>query len=357
MRSHGLRGPLAGASTPQRLIAVCALQLAWWLLAHAVARAEDVPWSVRSSVGVAMMMSTDQLDSGWLAYDQPGFVGDVQLAYRLMPFLDAKLGAVGGAFLSADKPGGGLAAPEAGVLATVTHHSLHPYAQLDFGIAFTGTLVKPFLRVGGGLDIELTRAFMAGPVLGYGQVFQSDDPDIGSTDAQYLWVGLGVTYRPARSLPAAPKPVALVPEPPSSPAKPIEPSTHLMDLIERTLPSDPTRIELLAPVLFEFDSDALMPVGTAMLHEVGRELDKRPELELVEIQGYADQRGSAEYNRELSNRRAQRVFDWLVEHGVAQERLRVAAEGATAFVERGGSEQAHEQNRRVVFRVIRVHAP
>lgn len=50
-------------------------------------------------------------------------------------------------------------------------------------------------------------------------------------------------------------------------------------------------------------------------------------------------------------------------HEIAPERLTVAAEGASQPVESGTSEQAHEQNRRVVFRVKRMqgdadaHAP
>jgi outer membrane protein OmpA-like peptidoglycan-associated protein len=90
-----------------------------------------------------------------------------------------------------------------------------------------------------------------------------------------------------------------------------------------------------------------------MLHEVARELAQRKDLELVEIQGYADSRGSTEYNRALSERRAHRVRQWLVDHGIAAERLTVAAKGAAEFVENESSENAHEQNRRVVFRVVR----
>jgi OmpA-OmpF porin, OOP family len=90
---------------------------------------------------------------------------------------------------------------------------------------------------------------------------------------------------------------------------------------------------------------------------VARELAARSEIELVEIYGYADERGSAEYNESLSGRRAQRVFDWLVEHGVAPERLQVAPQGARDPVESGTSEGEYEQNRRVVFRVLRMASP
>ena len=77
----------------------------------------------------------------------------------------------------------------------------------------------------------------------------------------------------------------------------------------------------------------------------------------MEIQGYADRRGSVEYNAELSLRRADRVRGWLVERGVAAERLQVAAHGASAPVEAGDGEANHEQNRRVVFRVLQARSP
>lgn len=126
-----------------------------------------------------------------------------------------------------------------------------------------------------------------------------------------------------------------------------------MQLVDRAVPGRTDQVELLAPVLFAFDSDALEPVGIAMLHEVARELNKRPDLELIEIRAYSDARGSAEYNRALAERRGQRVRDWLIEHGVAADRLSIAPLGAAEPVEAGDGEAAYEQNRRVVFRVVR----
>jgi outer membrane protein OmpA-like peptidoglycan-associated protein len=130
----------------------------------------------------------------------------------------------------------------------------------------------------------------------------------------------------------------------------------VIELIERTLPG-PTRVELLAPVLFAFDSDTLEPIGIAMLHEVANTLRDRTDIKLVQIQGYADERGDAEYNRALSQRRAERVQAWLVEHGVQAERLTVEPRGASSFVEAGQDEGSHTQNRRVIFRVLEATEP
>jgi outer membrane protein OmpA-like peptidoglycan-associated protein len=203
-------------------------------------------------------------------------------------------------------------------------------------------------------------------VLGYGQVVQWDGPRY-STDARFVWIGLALVYRPFASAPAG-APVIVrervvereherVVREVVAPPEPVPPSPELLELIEQATPSEPDRIEFLAPVLFRFDSDELDPLGVAMLHEVVRVLEQRQDIELLSIHGYADSRGSADYNRALSERRANRVRDWLIAHDVAPERLIVAPEGASDFVEPGTNESEHQQNRRVIFRVLRVKEP
>jgi outer membrane protein OmpA-like peptidoglycan-associated protein len=312
------------------------------------------------------MLSNDQ--RAWLRYDQPGLLADVQLAYAVKPWLDVQVGATGGVFVS--REAGGLAAPVVGVLARLPMRTVTPYALLDLGVGFTGAILRPFARTAVGLEFTLTRNFRAGPNLGLGVVTQWDTPGY-STDAVFASFGLSCSYWPT-ALPAAPRdpltvmreappPKAAVPEPlpeaavpPDEPEHPPSPpSPQLVDLLERALPTQ--RSELLAPVLFAFDSSALEASGVAMLHEVARVLcAEHSDIELLEIDAYADARGSNEYNRELARQRAQRVLDWLVEHGVARERLQLSAQGAVDFVESGDTDADHEQNRRVVFRVLRM---
>jgi OOP family OmpA-OmpF porin len=139
--------------------------------------------------------------------------------------------------------------------------------------------------------------------------------------------------------------------------EPSEPGEDVMVLLERALPAQHAQVELLAPVLFRFDSDELEPIGVAMLHEVAHVLEVRTDIELLQIQGYADARGSDDYNRQLSERRAQRVLAWLIEHGVSSDRLSIAGQGEASPVEAGSSEDSLEQNRRVIFRVLRLSEP
>jgi peptidoglycan-associated lipoprotein len=330
------------------------------------AQADLTRFRLRASAGMGAMISDDQL--GRMAFDKLGFLGDLQAGYAMLPYLEVQAGMLGGVFLSAPPDeAGGLLAPVAGFRVTLPNDSARPYLHVGAGAGFTGELVRPVLSAGIGVDLQLTRTLALGPMLGYGQVVQRSGPN-QSTDAKFIWLGLSLSYRPvqpdeppADDTPPPPRrssPAPTVPPPPRppAPATPVEPSPEILALIERTLP-DPRRDELLALVLFEFDSDILEPMGVAMLHEVARVLQQRPEIQLVEIQGYADSRGSLDYNHALSARRAQRVRDWLVEHGVAEARLQVSAVGAVDFVEPGTDDQAHEQNRRVVFRVLKMEAP
>ena len=320
------------------------------------ASAEDpvLALRARATLGAALMTSPDQ--TGRMGFDTFGITSRLHFGYAFVPWLSLQLG-----FGAASYPGiagntGGALAPTAGLLATLPGELLRPFVYGDFGAAFTGPFSRPYLHAGLGLDIQFSRSFTIGPLLGYGHIIQRDGPRY-SSDARSIELCATVTFRPVADPPAerriiyvhdpAPEPVAVAP--------PSAPSADLDVLLDQALPK--ARVELLAPVLFKFASDELEPIGVAMLHEVARELKGRQDIRMLEIEGYTDNRGSEELNADLSQRRAQRVLDWLVEHGVEPERLRVAAHGESEPVEQTETEEAHEQNRRVVFRVIETVDP
>lgn len=77
----------------------------------------------------------------------------------------------------------------------------------------------------------------------------------------------------------------------------------------------------------------------------------------IEIASHTDARGPAEFNLEFSQRRADRVVQWLIEHGVARERLVARGYGESKPInqcsdEVNCSEEEHQQNRRTEFRII-----
>jgi OOP family OmpA-OmpF porin len=82
---------------------------------------------------------------------------------------------------------------------------------------------------------------------------------------------------------------------------------------------------LVTDVLFDYDSDALTPDGTASVGRIA-EIVKRlaAENELI-CEGHTDSRGTEAYNFELSLRRARRVGDALAAAGI--DPARIASQG------------------------------
>lgn len=73
------------------------------------------------------------------------------------------------------------------------------------------------------------------------------------------------------------------------------------------------RLVIAADALFEFDRDTLSPQAEATLAALGPQLAK--ENGVVTVEGHTDAKGSDDYNRKLSERRARAVRDWLAAHG------------------------------------------
>ena len=119
------------------------------------------------------------------------------------------------------------------------------------------------------------------------------------------------------------------------------------------------RFTLSAHELFAFDRDELrMP--QPKLDEIASALAKNPQIKTVTVTGYTDRLGSDEYNRELSQRRADAVKKYLVGRGVASDRIVATGKGkADPVVHCDNSDRAAlikclEPNRRVVVEPITV---
>ena len=74
------------------------------------------------------------------------------------------------------------------------------------------------------------------------------------------------------------------------------------------------RIELAADVLFDFDKAEIKPEAADALGKAAAILRERARGP-VRIEGHTDAKGSADYNQELSVRRADSVRAWLIEKG------------------------------------------
>jgi OmpA-OmpF porin, OOP family len=114
-----------------------------------------------------------------------------------------------------------------------------------------------------------------------------------------------------------------------------------------------TELVVLEEIHFEYNQAVIAPESHPIVDAVGAVLLGNPAIELVEIQGHTDDRGSAAYNQALSERRAAAVREYLVSYGVHPERLIARGYGESQPVVVGTGEAAWATNRRVQFVILR----
>ncbi len=107
-------------------------------------------------------------------------------------------------------------------------------------------------------------------------------------------------------------------------------------------------------ILFDFDSFTLNDQAQKIIEQVKPVLITHPELK-IEVAGYTDSKGSAEYNLRLSDNRAQTVIDYLVSPVIPNSRFIKKAFGESVFVavntnpDGSDNPEGRKYNRRVTF--------
>jgi len=102
-------------------------------------------------------------------------------------------------------------------------------------------------------------------------------------------------------------------------------------------------------IRFDTGSAALRPESTGMLNEVLAMMQDHEDLRLL-VEGHTDDRGSDDFNKTLSEQRAEAVAAWLIDHGVDAGRLAAIGYGESQPAVDNSSPEKMAQNRRVVFR-------
>lgn len=106
------------------------------------------------------------------------------------------------------------------------------------------------------------------------------------------------------------------------------------------------RIKVNIPSDFSFDSGQarVKPQMKPVLDEIARNLQSDVRVEVI---GHTDNTGSDEINRSLSIERADSVREYLVNRGVASQRIGIDGEGASQPIASNASASGRAQNRRV----------
>lgn len=114
---------------------------------------------------------------------------------------------------------------------------------------------------------------------------------------------------------------------------------------------DLNRDSLLKPAFFPLDSSELDDQGRAIVSANAEILKKYPTW-VVNVEGHADERGTAEYNLALGERRAAAAKAYLVSLGVPADRLRTISYGKEFPFAPEHDENAWAKNRRAHFVIM-----
>lgn len=146
-------------------------------------------------------------------------------------------------------------------------------------------------------------------------------------------------------------------------ACPDVPGVHTEDPKTNGCPpaSDIVRVEgdqiLLSDVIhFETGSPHVHHASWPIVKKVAEFIDKNADIELIDIQGHADEVGTSEYNLYLSKERAAAVRALLIHFGVDPKKLVEHAYGKDRPRDQGHDERAHRENRRVEFTITQARA-
>lgn len=108
-------------------------------------------------------------------------------------------------------------------------------------------------------------------------------------------------------------------------------------------------------VNFETNEAIIMSESYAALNEVGEILEKWDELH-IEIAGHTDNQGEADYNLDLSQRRAEAVLEYLTDKfEIASDQYVARGYGETKPVASNDTAGGRAENRRVEFNVLNKH--
>mgnify|MGYP000138230854 FL=1 len=111
-------------------------------------------------------------------------------------------------------------------------------------------------------------------------------------------------------------------------------------------------VVIIDKVQFATNKAVILPESFGLLNNVATVLNANPEIRLVEVQGHTDDVGQDAYNMKLSQRRAEAVRKYLIEKGVAADRLVAKGFGESKPLVSGRDEDSRARNRRVEFKIL-----
>jgi peptidoglycan-associated lipoprotein len=105
-------------------------------------------------------------------------------------------------------------------------------------------------------------------------------------------------------------------------------------------------------IYYDYDKADLRDESKIELNKLVNILKETPDVKL-QINSHSDERGEAKYNKELSQRRAQSVVDYLIAKGINPDRLIAKGYGfEMPIIKHAKTEEEHQKNRRTTFKIL-----
>lgn len=334
------------------------------------ALAGDAGWYLGAGIGISEMEPNTK-NTRYSIDDERDFGGKIYLGYGLSKRWNVEgyysdLGEV------TIKPNGSIGYTDMGVSALYYFHGsnamekgLSAFVRGGVGRMNNDTAL-PYQR-----DNDNHLMYGAGFEYGFGNgVVLRADLDLYDEDSRLLTVGLRFGLGAEEAPASEPKPVVvpvveaepvIVADPEPAP----EPDTDgdgVLD-INDSCPGTATgvqvdgkgceieRVIVLKGVTFGLNSNELAGESETVLDEVVETLQRYPD-QKVEIAGYTDSQGNAAYNRDLSQRRADAVRDYLMAKGVAAEQLTAVGFGEEDPIADNATAEGRALNRRVEMHLL-----
>ncbi|MCA9578008.1 MAG: OmpA family protein [Myxococcales bacterium] len=111
-------------------------------------------------------------------------------------------------------------------------------------------------------------------------------------------------------------------------------------------------IEIRDHIHFESNRAVIQHRSFDLLNQLAGVIVSRPDLRRVSIEGHTDSRGRDRHNLVLSQQRAASVREYLIQHGVAPERLQSEGYGETRPIDDNNTPVGRAANRRVEFVIL-----
>ncbi len=109
--------------------------------------------------------------------------------------------------------------------------------------------------------------------------------------------------------------------------------------------------QVFETIRFDFDKSDIRPEARVVLEKIAAYLKDHRRVK-VSFEGHCDERGTAEYNMALGERRSLSARRYLVALGIAPERLGTVSYGAEKPLDPGHNEIAWAKNRRCEFKIV-----